>query len=78
MSLGLAAPGHSVSDVGFEIAEGVFFTIYIVDVLVRIIVLRREWYYDDQEGIMFMNIFDALLVLVHAFELMLLPLPTPQ
>ena len=34
-----------------EAAEAVFFTIYVLDVLIRIIVLRTEWYYDPMEGV---------------------------
>ena len=35
--------------------------------------LRREWYYDPQEGFMYLNIFDALLVGLSTIELILLP-----
>ena len=48
---------------------------YTLDVLVRIIVLRQEWYFDPRQGFMFLNIFDACVVAVNAFELLIMPLP---
>ena len=45
----------------------------MVDVLVRVVILRSEWAYDHFEGLMFMNLFDAILVLVSAAELFILP-----
>ncbi|CAE7896908.1 Sodium channel protein type 11 subunit alpha [Symbiodinium microadriaticum] len=71
--LQLSASLPAIPDSVFEVADNLFFIIYILDVLARIIVLRKEWYYDPIEGVMFMNIFDALLVMVHAFELIILP-----
>ncbi|CAE7402736.1 Scn11a [Symbiodinium pilosum] len=72
--LGLAPPEPIMPETFFDIAEICFFVVYIADVLVRMFVLRREWYYDELEGIQLMNIFDAILAAVHAFELMLLPM----
>ena len=76
-TLGLAA-APSTSDSWapdfFLAAEIVFFFIYLLDVLVRIYVLHKHWYYYPLEGgIMWMNLFDAFLVLLSAFELWLLP-----
>jgi len=77
-TLGLsAAPSASESWAPdfFLSAEIVFFGIYLLDVLVRIYVLHTHWYYYPLEGgIMWMNLFDAFLVLLSAFELWLLPL----
>ena len=58
----------------FEVSEYVFFAVFFLDVVIRILVLRREWYYDNREGFMYLNIFDACVVLVNAFELIILPL----
>ena len=49
---------------------------YVTDVLVRMCVLRSEWSFDVREGWMYMNFFDLLLVSVHTFEILLLPLPS--
>lgn len=67
------APQWALTEQGFETAELVFYFIYITDVVVRILVLRSEWYFDRREGWMYMNFFDLLLVSVHTFEILLLP-----
>ena len=59
----------------FELLEYVFFGIYLLDVVVRMATLRREWYFDQIEGIMYLNIFDGVLVLMNLFELLVLPAP---
>jgi len=73
VSLGLAPPEIVTVAPAFDIIESVFFAVYLLDVVVRMFVLRKEWYFDEVEGIMYMNMFDAILVLVHGFELLLLP-----
>ncbi|CAE7449218.1 Scn10a [Symbiodinium sp. CCMP2592] len=73
VSLGLAPPEIVTVAPAFDIIETVFFVVYLLDVVVRMFVLRKEWYFDEVEGIMYMNMFDAILVLVHGFELLLLP-----
>ena len=78
MSLGLSPPEVVTAAPAFDIIEGIFFAVYLLDVVVRMIVLRKEWYFDEVEGIMYMNMFDAILVLVHGFELMLLPVSSSQ
>jgi len=72
--LGLSTVDPTIPTEVFDIGEYVFFTIYVADVLLRVVVLRHEWYYDVLEGIMYMNLFDFVLVIVHAFELLILPL----
>ena len=62
-----------LTEQGFETAELVFYFIYVTDVLVRMCILRSEWYFDNREGWMYMNFFDLLLVSVHTFEIALLP-----
>ena len=54
-------------------SEYIFFSLYVADVAFRIAVLRHEWYFDLQEGYMYLNMFDACLVCVSTFELILLP-----
>jgi len=49
----------------------VFCSIYVLDVLVRMLVLRREWLYDEVDGFMFTNVFDLILVLIHVLEIVL-------
>lgn len=72
--LGLATGSPwGLTNAEYEVAELVFFFIYISDVLARICILRSQWYYDLREGWMYMNFFDALLVTVQAFEIALLP-----
>lgn len=74
-SLGLSANAEMfISETFFEIAEYIFFTMYALDVLVRVVILRHEWYYDPRQGFMFLNVFDACVVAVNAFELLVLPL----
>mmetsp|Transcript_5358 Transcript_5358/g.12696 ORF Transcript_5358/g.12696 Transcript_5358/m.12696 type:complete len:553 (-) Transcript_5358:94-1752(-) len=58
----------------FELLEYVFFGIYLLDVLLRMATLRREWYFDQLEGIMYLNIFDGVLVVINLFELVALPM----
>eukprot|EP00438_Fugacium_kawagutii_P031324 Skav215348 [mRNA] locus=scaffold1391:406314:411966:- [translate_table: standard] len=72
LNLASGAP-WGLTEQGFETAELVFYFIYITDVVVRILVLRSEWYFDRREGWMYMNFFDLLLVSVHTFEILLLP-----
>jgi len=36
-------------------------------------VLRGEWYFDSKKGLMYMNVFDAFLVLLNFLELIVLP-----
>ena len=45
-----------------------------MDVLLRIAILGHEWYCNRREGFMFLNVFDACVVAVNAFELLILPL----
>ena len=59
--------------VWFEATNQVFYSLYLIDVLLRSYVLRREWCYDPVEGVQFMNLFDATLVVISTFELILLP-----
>ena len=56
----------------------VFFVLFLLDVLIRIWVLRREWYFDSREGFMYLNVFDACVVFVNAFELLILPMSLAQ
>lgn len=72
--LGLGDPWIGISDNTFEVAEYIFFTIYLLDLCLRMAILRHEWYFDRIEGWMYLNMFDALLVLINAFELFILPL----
>ncbi|CAE6916345.1 Scn11a [Symbiodinium sp. CCMP2456] len=58
----------------FEISEYVFFVLFVLDVMIRVWVLRREWIFDHREGFMYLNVFDACVVFVNAFELLVLPL----
>ena len=53
--------------------EYVFFSIYLLDVLIRVVTLRLEWMYHHIDGVMYMNLMDATLVLISAIELFLLP-----
>jgi len=64
---------HGVSENTFEVAEYVFFSIYFFDLVVRLVILRKEWYYDRIEGWMYLNMFDAVLVMINIFELFALP-----
>lgn len=74
VALGLASGSTwGLTEQGFETAELIFYFIYVTDVLVRICILRSEWYFDNREGWMYMNFFDLLLVSVHTFEIVLLP-----
>eukprot|EP00435_Cladocopium_sp_Y103_P037937 s78_g10.t1 len=57
----------------FDGLEYVFYSLYLIDVLLRSYVLRREWCYDPVEGVQFMNLFDATLVVISTGELILLP-----
>ena len=73
-TLGVTESSESIfSQQFFDITEYVFFSIYLVDLLVRIGVLRNEWYYDPKRGPMYMNVFDAFLVLLNFTELLVLP-----
>eukprot|EP00439_Symbiodinium_sp_Y106_P051058 s192_g6.t2 len=70
VSLGLAQPGAGgMSQSDFEAIDIAFFFVYLTDVCVRMLVLRKRWLY--HHGIMYMNLFDAFLVCVHAGEIVL-------
>eukprot|EP00931_Biecheleriopsis_adriatica_P119804 TRINITY_DN94999_c0_g1_i1.p1 TRINITY_DN94999_c0_g1~~TRINITY_DN94999_c0_g1_i1.p1 ORF type:complete len:573 (+),score=124.25 TRINITY_DN94999_c0_g1_i1:35-1753(+) len=58
----------------FNTSEYVFWLIYLVDTLLRIILLRKEWFYDEEEGYQFANLFDASLVVASTFELLIVPI----
>lgn len=74
-SLGLSPDaGWNIDENFFQVAEYIFFSMYSLDVLVRIIILRHEWYFDPRQGFMFLNVFDACVVAVNAFELLIMPL----
>lgn len=74
VSLGIIESSETIfSEAFFDITEYIFFGIYLVDLLVRITVLRSEWYYDPKRGPMYMNVFDAFLVLLNFIELLVLP-----
>ena len=73
-NLGLAEPSSSwVSESFFSVTEYIFFVIFLLDVVAKVTILRHEWYYTQREGVMYLNLFDAALVLVNFFELILLP-----
>ncbi|CAE7380347.1 Scn10a [Symbiodinium microadriaticum] len=73
-SLGLIPdPWPFFTDAFFDVSEYCFFSLYVADVVFRLLVLRREWYFDPSEGYMYLNMFDACLVCVSTFELLLLP-----
>ena len=57
----------------FDIAEYVFFGFYVLDVGVRVAVLRREWWYDPVRGRMYLNLLDAALVSINFTELIIVP-----
>ncbi|CAE7891213.1 Scn11a, partial [Symbiodinium microadriaticum] len=70
VSLGLAQPGAGgMSQRDYEAIDVAFFFVYLTDVCVRMLVLRGRWLY--HHGIMYMNLFDAFLVIVHAVEIAL-------
>ncbi|CAJ1451111.1 unnamed protein product [Effrenium voratum] len=69
--------GDGISEHTFEITEYIFCAIYLLDVTIRVFVLRKEWYYDHIEGWMYLNMFDALLVAANLVELIALPVPGP-
>lgn len=73
-SLGLPSEHLPFNEMTFEVAEYVFFTFYLLDVLVRIYILGKEWVYDPRQGIMYLNLFDACLVCLNVFELFLFPI----
>lgn len=73
-SLGLPSENLPFNEMTFEVAEYVFFTLYLLDVLVRIYILGKEWIYDPRQGIMYLNLFDACLVCLNIFELFLFPI----
>ena len=72
-SLGLSQqPGNTDGwAVFFEVSEYIFFFLYLFDVLIRIYVLRWGWCRDHYGGVMYMNLFDAFLVVLGAFDLFL-------
>ena len=77
-SLGITGQAWAgVNENTFEVAEYIFFSIYALDLLIRILILRKEWYYDKFEGWMYLNMFDAVLVLINTFELLALPASDP-
>ena len=79
VELNLIEPSDSMfSTQAFDVIEYIFFSIYCSDMLVRMIVLRKEWYFDPKVGVMYMNIFDAFLVLLNFTELFMIPLIDPE
>eukprot|EP00930_Biecheleria_cincta_P073623 TRINITY_DN60902_c0_g1_i1.p1 TRINITY_DN60902_c0_g1~~TRINITY_DN60902_c0_g1_i1.p1 ORF type:complete len:583 (+),score=93.52 TRINITY_DN60902_c0_g1_i1:127-1875(+) len=64
----------TVLDTVFDVCEYVFFGVYLLDLIVRMVVLRRKWLVDSHEGIQFMNLFDAVIVLLNAAEIFVVPL----
>ncbi|CAK9024221.1 Sodium channel protein type 11 subunit alpha (NaN) (Sensory neuron sodium channel 2) (Sodium channel protein type XI subunit alpha) (Voltage-gated sodium channel subunit alpha Nav1.9) [Durusdinium trenchii] len=79
VELNLIEPSDSMfSPQTFDVIEYIFFSIYCSDMLVRMIVLRKEWYFDPQVGTMYLNIFDAFLVIVNFIELFVIPLMDPE
>mmetsp|Transcript_42148 Transcript_42148/g.98320 ORF Transcript_42148/g.98320 Transcript_42148/m.98320 type:complete len:544 (-) Transcript_42148:110-1741(-) len=73
-SLGLAQSFTAGPEEVIDDLEYVFFSVYLLDVLLRVIILRSEWMYHPIDGIMFMNLLDACLVFISAVELVFLPL----
>ena len=74
-ALGLSEPSPTwFSSEFFSAAEYIFFVIFLLDVVAKMCILRREWYYSQREGVMYLNLFDALLVTINFVELILLPL----
>mmetsp|Transcript_13269 Transcript_13269/g.31676 ORF Transcript_13269/g.31676 Transcript_13269/m.31676 type:complete len:570 (+) Transcript_13269:55-1764(+) len=56
----------------FMILEQTFLTFYVFEMVVRVVVLRREWYWQEEQGIMWGNFFDALLVTFGLVDLLIL------
>eukprot|EP00930_Biecheleria_cincta_P034240 TRINITY_DN23677_c0_g1_i1.p1 TRINITY_DN23677_c0_g1~~TRINITY_DN23677_c0_g1_i1.p1 ORF type:complete len:607 (-),score=91.72 TRINITY_DN23677_c0_g1_i1:20-1840(-) len=58
----------------FQQAEYVFFIIYVADIAFRVGVLRSEWLMEAHtRDIVWVNIFDAIVVFINALELCVFP-----
>ena len=77
VSLGLEGTFIEGPEVVIDDLEYAFFSVYLLDVLIRVFCLRFEWLYSSLDGVNYMNLMDAALVLISAIELFLLPAFTP-
>lgn len=67
------AKGHA-NTAFFVYVEYIFFVLYLGDVFIRIAVMRSEWLVEEHTGaIIWVNVFDAFVVLINAVELCILP-----
>ena len=58
--LGLAEPSESIfSESFFDSVEYAFFALYLADLLTRLVVLKKEWYFDRQRGYMYMPLTET-------------------
>eukprot|EP00931_Biecheleriopsis_adriatica_P075427 TRINITY_DN49292_c0_g1_i1.p1 TRINITY_DN49292_c0_g1~~TRINITY_DN49292_c0_g1_i1.p1 ORF type:complete len:588 (-),score=116.96 TRINITY_DN49292_c0_g1_i1:39-1772(-) len=68
--------GFRRDDLGLSVfshLEYAFWAVYLLDLLLRVYILRKEWYFQEKQGYMYANIFDGVLVTVSTFELLILP-----
>jgi len=74
-SLGIVAEGTPPSIISREVVDAsayVFASVYSVELLLRITVLRKSWLFDEHTGINYANVFDAVTVLGSVVELLLI------
>jgi len=62
----------------YEDIEYAFLAFYVCETVLRITVLRKEWYYHPEEGIQWGNFLDALIVLFGLTDLVIAKIVLPQ
>lgn len=50
----------------FDSTEYAFFALYLADLLIRLVVLKKEWYFDRERGHMYMKLGAYMAVALRA------------
>jgi len=62
----------------FETIEYIFLAFYVCEMLTRVVVLRKSWFYNAEEGLIWGNYFDALIVAFGVIDVLVQKVALPQ
>ncbi|CAE7318436.1 Scn10a [Symbiodinium sp. CCMP2456] len=62
----------------FETIEYIFLAFYVCEMLTRVVVLRKSWFYTAEEGLIWGNYFDAMIVVFGVVDVLVQKVALPQ
>ncbi|OLP75842.1 hypothetical protein AK812_SmicGene44300, partial [Symbiodinium microadriaticum] len=62
----------------FETIEYIFLAFYVCEMLTRVVLLRKSWFYTAEEGLMWANYFDATIVIFGLVDVLVQKVALPE